>query len=94
MAAADSLFFVFANTLAASVTFMRRRAVDISRGLTIAGAGIPSSILGAYVVRLMSGRDFDFIYGVFLIATAILIVMRRNKQPDPRNFTPNQKLAA
>ncbi len=92
LAAADSLFFVFANTLAASLTFMRRRAVDFPRGLTIAAAGIPSSILGAYVVRLLSGRDFDFIYGVFLIATAVLIVIRRNKQPDPRTLTPRQKL--
>ena len=92
LAAADSLFFVFANTLAASVTFMQRRVVDFSRGLTIAGAGIPSSILGAYVVRLLSGRDFDLIYGVFLITTAILIVLRRNKQPEPRNLRPRQKL--
>lgn len=93
LAAADSLFFVFANTLAASMTFLQRRAVDLSRGLTIAGAGIPGSILGAYVVRLMSGRSFDLIYGVFLIATAVMILMRRNSQPEPRNFTPNQKLA-
>lgn len=92
-AAADSLFFVFANTLAASLMFMRRRAVDLPRGLTIAAAGIPGSILGAYVVRLLSGSSFDFIYGAFLIATAIMIVMRRNKQPEPRNFTPHQKLA-
>lgn len=93
MAAADSLFFVFANTLGASLTFMRRRTVDLRRGITIAAAGIPSSILGAYVVRLLSGRDFDFIYGVFLIATAVLIVVRRNKEPEPRNFGPGQRLA-
>jgi uncharacterized membrane protein YfcA len=92
-AAADSLFFVFANTLAASVTFIRRRTVDLPRGLTIAAAGIPGSILGAYAVRLLSGRSFDLIYGVFLIATGIMIVMRRNKEPEPRNFTPPQKLA-
>lgn len=93
MAAADSLFFVFANTLAASLTFMRRRVVDLPRALTIAGAGIPSSILGAYVVRLLSGRSFDLIYGVFLLATAAMIILRRNKQPEPRNFTKRQKLA-
>ena len=92
LAAADSLFFVFANTLAASLTFIGRRAVDFSRGLTIAGAGIPSSILGAYVVRLLSGRDFDLIYGIFLVATAVMIVMRRSKQPEPRNLSPRQKL--
>lgn len=94
MAAADSLFFVFANTLAASLTFMRRRAVDFARGLTIAGAGIPASILGAYVVRLMSGRSFDLIYGVFLIATGITIVIRRNRPPEPPNLTSRQRLVA
>ena len=93
LAAADSLLFVFANTLAASLTFIGRRAIDLPRGLTIAAAGIPSSILGAYVVRLLSGRNFDLIYGVFLIATAVLIVIRRHRQPDPRNLGPRQKLA-
>jgi len=46
-ATAASLLFVFANTLAASIAFLRRRAVDVRRGLVITAAGIPSSIVDA-----------------------------------------------
>jgi uncharacterized membrane protein YfcA len=93
-ASADSLLFVFANTLAASMTFLQRRAVDLKRGITIAAAGIPGSILGAYVVRLLSGRSFDLIYGIFLISIGIMIVIRRNAKPQPRQLAPGTMLAA
>jgi uncharacterized membrane protein YfcA len=93
LAAAASLLFVFANTTAASMTFLRRGAVDLGRGMTIAAAGIPGSILGAYVVRMMSGRSFDFIYGVFLISIGILIVARRKAQPQPRQLSQGNMLA-
>ena len=47
-------------------------------------AAIPTSFAGAYVVRLLSGRNFDLIYGSFLIAVAVLILVRRNRAPKPR----------
>ncbi|MGH7716214.1 MAG: sulfite exporter TauE/SafE family protein, partial [Vulcanimicrobiaceae bacterium] len=93
-AAADSLLFVFANTLAASVTFLRRRTVDLKRGAVIAAAGVPGSIFGAYVVRLMTGRSFDLIYGIFLVAVAITIVARRNATPQPRSLSPVNMILA
>lgn len=91
-ATAASLLFVFANTLAASIAFLRRRAVDVRRGLVITAAGIPSSILGAYVILLMSTPDFDVVYGIFLVAVGIAIFLRRNVEPKPRDLSPRTRL--
>ncbi|MGH7328801.1 MAG: TSUP family transporter, partial [Polyangiaceae bacterium] len=87
LAAGGALLFVFANTLAASITYLRRRIVDLPRGITISAAGIPSSILGAYVVRLLTARNFDAIYGAFLVAVGIMVLLRHGAQPKPRELS-------
>ena len=92
MATADSLFFVFSNTLAASISFIQRRVVDLPRGIVISVAAIPSSVAGAYVVRLFSNRNFDDVYGLFLITVAVMVIVRRNAEPQPRNVSPRAKL--
>lgn len=92
-ATASGLVFVFANTLAASIAFLQRRVVDVPRGLIVSVAAIPSSIAGAYVVRLFSVRDFDIIYGAFLVGVGTLILLRRNKEPRPRDTTPRTRVA-
>lgn len=93
LAAGGALLFVFANTLAASITYLRRRIVDLPRGIVISAAGIPSSILGAYVVRLLTARNFDAIYGAFLVAVAIMVIMRRRVEPNPRELSQATKVA-
>jgi uncharacterized membrane protein YfcA len=91
-ATAASLLFVFANTMAASLTFLRRGVVDVRRGLIITAAAIPTSLLGAWVIKLLSASDFDFVYGAFLIAVGIMIFVRRNAEPKPREMSPRNQL--
>jgi uncharacterized protein len=93
VAAGNALLFVLANTTAASFAFMRRRAVDVERGLIIAAAGIPTSVVGAYVVHLFQPREFDALYGAFLVALAIMVITRRDTKPEPRELSPRAKLA-
>jgi uncharacterized membrane protein YfcA len=91
-ATAASLLFVFANTLAASIAFIRRGAADIPRSLAITAAGIPSSILGAWVIQFMPHADFDIVYGAFLVIVGITVFVRRNAEPKPRNLARQQIL--
>lgn len=91
-ASGDSLVFVLANTTAASITFLRRGAVDVSRGWMIAAGGLPGSILGAYAVRFVSPIRFDTIYGAFLLALAITVILRRGHPPKPRESSPGVKI--
>ena len=91
-ASGDSLLFVLANTTAASVTFLRRGAVDVGRGWMIAAGGIPASVLGAYAVRFVTPRSFDTIYGAFLIGLAITVILRRDHPPKLREISPRAKI--
>lgn len=93
VAAGGALLFVFANTLAASITYVRNRVVDLPRGLTISAAGIPASIAGAYVVRFLTARNFDTVYGIFLVLVAIMVLTRRNAPPKPRELSQAAKIA-
>ena len=92
VAAGGALLFVFANTLAASITYVRNRVVDLPRGLTISAAGIPASIAGAYVVRFLTARNFDTVYGIFLVLVAIMVLTRRNAPPKPRELSKTAKI--
>jgi len=92
LAAGNALLFVFANTLAASITFWRDRAIDVRRAVTIAAAAIPTSILGAHVVALFTPRGFDLLYGAFLVALATLVLLRRNVKSEPRTVPPRRRL--
>jgi uncharacterized membrane protein YfcA len=92
-AAAASLLYVFANTLAASITYVRNRVADVPRGLVISASAIPSSILGAYVVSMLSAKNFDLIYGIFLVAVGITVFARRNAEPKPRELPTGKRLA-
>lgn len=91
-ATAASLLFVFANTMAASIAFLRRGVVDVRRGLIITAAGIPTSVLGAWVIKLLSAPDFDIVYGVFLVTVGVMIFVRRNAEPKPREMSPRNQL--
>ena len=93
LATADSLSFTFANTLAASIAFLQQRTVDVPRGMIVTIAANPSSIAGAYVVRLFAIRDFDFVYGAFLVTVATIVLLRRNHEPQPRNLSAGAKIA-
>ncbi|MBV8151020.1 MAG: sulfite exporter TauE/SafE family protein [Candidatus Eremiobacteraeota bacterium] len=92
VAAGNSLLFVLANTIGASITYLRRGVVDVRRGVTIAIAGIPTSVLGAYVVRQVKPATFDTIYGAFLVALAIMVIVRGNREPKPRLTSPRVQI--
>lgn len=86
VAAAASLAFVLANSLAASISYLRERRVDLGVALRVGGGGIPASIGGAYLVRYFSPAGFDLAYGAFMIAVATLVLRRGD--PDARPARP------
>lgn len=92
LATAASLLFVFANTLAASIAFIRRGLVDMRRAIIISVAAIPSSVGGAALVALLPNREFDLVYGIFLIAVGVMIFTRRNAGPSTAQRTQRHEL--
>lgn len=85
LAAGTSLALVVANSGSGAFTYLMQRRVHVRVGLTIAAAGFPGSILGAIVVKHLSGQLFDWLFATFLLAVAADILFNREKRIAHRN---------
>lgn len=75
-AAGTSLAVVFLNAVSGTVSYARQKRVDYRSGLWFAAATVPGSISGAYLSGLFSGRTFDLIFGILMLALATLLFWR------------------
>jgi uncharacterized membrane protein YfcA len=83
-----SLAVVFFNTLSGSVTYARMRRIDYKSALLFSAATIPGAILGVLTTAYISRRVFHAIFGIFMIAAAIFLLLRQNgeKEAKKNNF--------
>jgi uncharacterized protein len=65
-AAGTSMAVVLANAASGSISFLRRRRVDVRSGLIFALAGLPGALLGAVADQFVPRRLFGFLFGVLL----------------------------
>ncbi|HTV73388.1 MAG TPA: sulfite exporter TauE/SafE family protein [Candidatus Acidoferrales bacterium] len=89
--AGAALVMVFANSLSATVAYVRQRRVDVRAGLFIAATGIPGSIAGAICVHYVSFVDFDLIYSALLIYVATDAI-RRSRTHQRAGHSPRKNL--
>ena len=76
-AAATSLVVVLLNALSGSVTYVRRRRVDIRTGLLLAAATVPGAyFIGPELAERIPERAFKIGFGVFLLVMATLLFLR------------------
>jgi uncharacterized membrane protein YfcA len=75
-----SLAVVFLNAVSGSVAYARQRRIDYRTGLLFAAATIPGSVLGAYAVRFIPRGSFNVLFGLLLVAIAVLVALR----PTPK----------
>ena len=74
---------VLANALSASFAYIRQKRVDLRAGSLIAATGIPTSVLGAVLVRYVPAVGFDLLYGALLIYLSIDVLRKRAAAPAP-----------
>lgn len=67
-----SLAVVLVTSLSGSAARAYRRLIDYRTGLLLAAAMVPASLAGAYAVRWLPRSAFDVIFGVLLIALAVV----------------------
>src|SRR5438874_6056601 len=67
-AVATSLMVVAANAASGTIAYARQKRIDFRTGIRFALATLPGAIIGSYVVQLLSGRIFNLIFGVLLVA--------------------------
>ncbi len=73
---AISLAIVCVNATSGSIAYARMRRIDVRSGLIFAVAGLPGSILGAFVTHALDHRVFDPLLGSVLILGAALLLFR------------------
>ncbi len=87
--AGTSLVFVFANTGASAIGYMRQKRVDFALAIPLIIGAIPGSVIGAIAVHGFSPQGFDFAYGSTLLILAGLVLWRRagsERAPFERTF--------
>jgi uncharacterized membrane protein YfcA len=75
-----SLAVVFFNALSGTWAYARARRIDFQTGLLFAAATAPGAVAGAIVVDFLPRGWFNVIFGLVLIALAVVILVR----PLPR----------
>ena len=73
---AISLTVVCVNASSGSFAYARMRRIDYRSALAFAAAGLPGSIIGAWVTRFLDRRVFDAVLGGILVAGAFVMLLR------------------
>jgi uncharacterized membrane protein YfcA len=93
LAAGTSLVLVTANSGAGAFTYLLQRRVHVRLGLLFALGGLPGSILGAMITQIISARDFDWAFCIFLLLVAgdMILNARRRMHARPEEFERGTK---
>lgn len=76
---AISLAVIFFNSFSGSYRYARRRRIDYRAGLAFALATIPGAAIGAATSHLIPRDVFDMLFGVFMCAAALFLVLKPHK---------------
>lgn len=94
LAASDSLFAAFANSVASTVSYSRQKRIVYSLGIKLALISIPGTIMGAYISDQVSPAIFKLLFGLVLVASCVYIYMRRKMESREYNLSKQIMLLA
>lgn len=83
-----SLAVVFFNALSGSGAYARMRRIDYKSALLFSGATIPGAILGALTTTFLSRQLFNAVFGLFMIAASILLLLRPSSDKEEKKNSP------
>ncbi|MDC0142431.1 TSUP family transporter [Candidatus Nitrosopelagicus sp.] len=87
LAASNSLFAAFSNSVASTVSYARQKRVEFGIGIKLGLMCIPGTVLGAFVSDVMTPVIFQILFAFVLIASAIYIFVKRAVDEKPYNKT-------
>jgi uncharacterized membrane protein YfcA len=87
LAASNSLFAAFSNSIASSISYARQKRIVYSLGIKLALLSIPGTILGAYASDVVSPPLFKLLFGAVLVASGVYIYLRRKMESKERNLS-------
>ena len=71
-----SLAVIFFNALSGTVAYAQLRRIDYRIGIPYSLATIPGAVLGARFIALISRDIFNIVFGLFLTAASLVLVLR------------------
>jgi len=84
-----ALAVVFFNALSGSVAYARMRRIDYRSGVLFALATVPGAVVGALTTSYIPRHTFDLLFGIFMILTALFLLVRQRHDVSPRPTSPH-----
>ncbi|MGI0092693.1 MAG: sulfite exporter TauE/SafE family protein [Nitrosotalea sp.] len=94
LAASDSLFAAFSNSVASTVSYAKQKRIVYSLGLKLALFAIPGTILGAYISDDVSAPLFKLLFGAVLVSSGVYIYLRRKMESREHNLSKQMMVFA
>jgi len=87
LAASNSIFAVFSNAIASSISYAKQRRIEYSIGLKLGLLSIPGTIVGAYASSEITPSIFKILFALILISASIYIFSKRKIESKNYNLS-------
>ncbi len=94
LAASNSIFAVFSNAVASSISYAKQKRIQYSIGLKLGLLSIPGTIVGAYVSSDITPSLFKILFALILISASIYIFSKRKIEPKGHHISKQIMLLA
>ncbi len=87
LAASNSIFAVFSNAIASSISYAKQRRIEYSIGLKLGLLSIPGTVVGALVSSEITPSIFKILFALILISASVYIFSKRKIEPKRYNIS-------
>ncbi len=87
LTASNSIFAVFSNAAASSISYAKQKKIEYSIGLKLGLLSIPGTVIGAYISADITPSLFKILFGLILISASIYIFSKRKIEPKSHNIS-------
>ena len=87
LTASNSIFAVFSNAAASSISYAKQKKIEYSIGLKLGLLSIPGTVIGAYISADITPSLFKILFGLILISASIYIFSKRKIEPKSYNIS-------
>mgnify|MGYP002814120853 FL=1 len=87
LSASNSIFAVFSNAAASSISYARQQRIQYSIGLKLGLLSIPGTVIGAYISSDIAPSLFKILFALILISASIYIFSKRKIEPKSHNLS-------
>ena len=87
LAASNSIFAVFSNAIASSISYAKQRRIEYSIGLKLGLLSIPGTVVGALISSEITPSLFKILFALILISASVYIFSKRKIEPKKYNIS-------